>query len=42
MATDLSNIRSGRELRENPVQASHFTKRKVEVQRGKGNFLGPL
>jgi len=42
MATDLSNIRSGRELRENPVQALHFTKRKVEVQGEKENFLGRL
>lgn len=33
MATDLSNIRYGRKLRENLVQAPCFTKRKTEVER---------
>lgn len=39
MVTDSSNMKFGRELRENLVQAPCFTRRKVAVQREGGNFL---
>ena len=42
MVTDSLNIRSGRELRKNLVQAPLCTKRKVEVQGGGGNVLRSL